>query len=812
MALLYGSLYQVTGVTGGSIAVTDNTEISSTIKAPTDIYSNRTNGEVSTVKSVLLSNRDTHGPTDFNVADLYVEGWIYIGVEANIQSEEMIVFANSAGTGNIKATFRLNNSRRIQFHASTAVTSNTPTATMTTRLSRRKWYFVRIHSPTGTSATGTIYIYDEYYQLVEQMACTGNWLTQNNQRVHWGFPVNRNSNLNLDYYFGGHWASSTVFQTLGIVRTSLLAARAAGTDTAASWVGNVSTGADRWQNLDDVPPNITDYINAAGSAVGDTYSALLTSLPADATFVLGLSPIPNVWNPVLAAGDFKTRLRSGAATNDSAAYAPQDTPLINFRGGFFGTDIATSSAWTVAAANAIQVGVLNFGNGGAGALNNHRCTFIGAIVWYTTSTGFATPPVVGSPKAVFFDGDDHLDGLTTEASHAEAEALHSIGFGQDIQKVTVFGWVNPIKTGSEYDTFLCGWRSRVSSPLIFQVAARLAYFTDPFEADHRTLQVLCGNGPIGHYRLTNTAISTTHCRPIGPNDIAFVGFEFDFALGGGSVFPPSVRAFTKRHGQDADLQILTLLLQDTPPSVMTTLNDKVFCLGMGDGSGTWGHGDNNEGSGFTFLGSKQKWGIVKNRSLTNQELDWLSQGLDLTALPDQTGVINYYPEGLQDAVGGNDLVWNAGCSAANGFAPSLVLPEPDQTVIDHKLIRRELRRQLLTVHSLPELIAWENRVFTPPNPPVPYIRETYLPGAEILVATNQIQIVGIVQYDVFVPARSGTEYAERMAASIRDVFAPASSLAGFLAIDRSELLPGRVDDVWYFVPVQVNWRTYATSS
>lgn len=128
-------------------------------------------------------------------------------------------------------------------------------------------------------------------------------------------------------------------------------------------------------------------------------------------------------------------------------------------------------------------------------------------------------------------------------------------------------------------------------------------------------------------------------------------------------------------------------------------------------------------------------------------------------------------------------------------------------MIEHRQIRATLRAQLLTVPGLPAAKSWENRGFQPPSG-ADWVRETYLPGGEWQSASDALTCVGLVQYDLFTPADSGTEAIEDLADAIKSAFRPPQSLSG-VVIERAERLPGRVDGPWYMVPVRIGWRAHA---
>ena len=137
-------------------------------------------------------------------------------------------------------------------------------------------------------------------------------------------------------------------------------------------------------------------------------------------------------------------------------------------------------------------------------------------------------------------------------------------------------------------------------------------------------------------------------------------------------------------------------------------------------------------------------------------------------------------------------------------------------MIDHRNIRQKFRTQLLTVTTLPakEKRAWENRGFTPPNPPSLYVDEALIPISETLPATNTLEFVGVMQYRVYTPGNKGTEDAEDLIKAIGDKFKPASTVASIISIDETRRMEGRYteDNAWYFIALRILFRSYTTNT
>jgi len=135
-------------------------------------------------------------------------------------------------------------------------------------------------------------------------------------------------------------------------------------------------------------------------------------------------------------------------------------------------------------------------------------------------------------------------------------------------------------------------------------------------------------------------------------------------------------------------------------------------------------------------------------------------------------------------------------------------------VINYTAIRQGLRTVLLNIvdPAMPSAanIAWENREYDPQKG-VPWIRETLIPGIERKVAYDELQTVGIVQYDLNWPLGDGTEEIEALVDTIKDAFAPNTTIANHALVYRTERLAGRADDKWYTIPIRLTYRAFAFS-
>lgn len=136
-------------------------------------------------------------------------------------------------------------------------------------------------------------------------------------------------------------------------------------------------------------------------------------------------------------------------------------------------------------------------------------------------------------------------------------------------------------------------------------------------------------------------------------------------------------------------------------------------------------------------------------------------------------------------------------------------------MIDHTAVIDTLRTQLKAVTGLPPEArrSWENVKFKPPTPDknnpdsTTWIRETYLPGTEEWVANRVVEMNGVMEYSIFVPAGVSTEGADDLGLNIRNAFKPSTQLGGVLTVVRTDRLQGREEYAWYRVPVRISFRT-----
>lgn len=144
-------------------------------------------------------------------------------------------------------------------------------------------------------------------------------------------------------------------------------------------------------------------------------------------------------------------------------------------------------------------------------------------------------------------------------------------------------------------------------------------------------------------------------------------------------------------------------------------------------------------------------------------------------------------------------------------------------MLNHDKIRRSMRAILFAGEGMPEAesgqYAWENRTFTPPNPANLWIEELYFPGQERQIASDQIFMAGVMQYNLCWPQGLGTETPERLAAVIENQFQPgttisksAPQIATMRAARKAGFISTRHDQAWYVLPVSITINVWDLKS
>jgi hypothetical protein len=130
----------------------------------------------------------------------------------------------------------------------------------------------------------------------------------------------------------------------------LLKPTGAGTNTAQTR-GGTDSGSN-WDQVNEVPVSMTDYVFSATAATRDTYA--LQDLPAGSWTVNTVEVVAYAQNSDAGAGSLGLTVKSGATTNEGTAQSLGTTAM--FLRQQYELDPNTTAAWTNANVNALEAG------------------------------------------------------------------------------------------------------------------------------------------------------------------------------------------------------------------------------------------------------------------------------------------------------------------------------------------------------------------------------------------------------------------------------------------------------------------------
>ena len=182
-----------------------------------------------------------------------------------------------------------------------------------------------------------------------------------------GDTRNAGTSTNIDTIGFGNWANGSadfiadvyILNSLGTLNNTFLGDVAVrvltpnGDGSSSVLVGSDGNSVSNWQQVDELPPAAADYNGSANAGDKDTYA--LSDLAANVTTVFGVQVDAVMAKSDAGTGSAKIVTRSGGTDFVPNTYGLQ-TSYVEYR-ELQETDPATSAAWTVAAANALQVGM-----------------------------------------------------------------------------------------------------------------------------------------------------------------------------------------------------------------------------------------------------------------------------------------------------------------------------------------------------------------------------------------------------------------------------------------------------------------------
>ena len=124
-----------------------------------------------------------------------------------------------------------------------------------------------------------------------------------------------------------------------------------------------------------------------------------------------------------------------------------------------------------------------------------------------------------------------------------------------------------------------------------------------------------------------------------------------------------------------------------------------------------------------------------------------------------------------------------------------------------RYVASQLDQHLSTMPGLPD-VAWPNVDFTP-DTTKPYFRVSYLPADGNIYNMQYAQETpGVYQVSVAVPVGTGPGVAQNLAGDLYSHFAGQGKI-GDVFIESINYGPAQLEDVWYIIPVSINWRYFS---
>lgn len=117
-----------------------------------------------------------------------------------------------------------------------------------------------------------------------------------------------------------------------------------------------STGGANWTNVDEIPPNTTDYNSSGTNDQYDTYAHAGSQLPASAVSVVALATASSNMRDGVVINNAQHVIRIGATDYFTANYALPVSYATNWQSSAWNVNPNTGANWSVANANGTEFG------------------------------------------------------------------------------------------------------------------------------------------------------------------------------------------------------------------------------------------------------------------------------------------------------------------------------------------------------------------------------------------------------------------------------------------------------------------------
>lgn len=303
----------------------------------------------------------TGASSGFNINSAKTGFWFCFVTAPASASEQFSSWLYSDGTG--LAELRLNSTGTLSLYVGTTAVAHGATV-----LSSGTWY--RLDSYITRGAGGA---YDLTINGISEISGTYDFIDSAVYYIAFGKRVNRNSQ-NLTVRFDDWYVDSAAYQTTSTLK--VLAVFPTGPGQYTGWTAG--TNLSDYAEVDEHPPDgDTTYIKSDASGTDAATFALQNS---DTVGISGTIAAVKSWiycnEDTSGTSSIKIRTRSGSTDVDTTGASIGDTTY-NHLNQLFLVDPATSSAWTTAGIDGLQVGPVD--NASAIRL---RCSSVGASVFF----------------------------------------------------------------------------------------------------------------------------------------------------------------------------------------------------------------------------------------------------------------------------------------------------------------------------------------------------------------------------------------------------------------------------------------------
>lgn len=138
------------------------------------------------------------------------------------------------------------------------------------------------------------------------------------------------------------------------------------------------------------------------------------------------------------------------------------------------------------------------------------------------------------------------------------------------------------------------------------------------------------------------------------------------------------------------------------------------------------------------------------------------------------------------------------------------------SAVNIDVCRQVLRERLLTTVGITaSMMRYEGRAGKRPSPPALHIIEELNIIEDKQVANQTAGVLARIVFEVCAPLERGTEAPEDLSRAIARNFEPGTFLQSQgveVYIDRAERDDSYADEAWWYSPVSILWRSYATTS